>query len=559
MAQTYEMAENQRYLTTTGSHSVALTPLPRTLNQQTPQATFAMQSLPEEVVREIIRIALLSSTQSLNLLTARRLCLVCKHFCELARPHLYHTIDLGTIAPTPIRKASGNRRLRRLQRTFQGNRYLADLCKSAHIHIDFAARYVPRVEDYREGSELLTLLTGLRSLAVHGGFEHLEAWLMLHDPLRNMPALRSMSLSRELDSGPPLIQISNDVDLPNLLELSLSGPSDGFLYPPYESIKSKSCFVPPHRKFTSPLKKLDFKYPEFTPEALKEFMTWPAALEHLILFGVHRTFIGLFDSFTGPRIGEILVSQRHSLRRLKLGPFKGTIEDLDLHDFGSLEELSIDIGNVPKAPTRSSKALLGKALQTFNIDCRYHEEESGLLSWELLTDQKAAGLRELVQHTFDSSESVQVMSLGAIDILFDGYSTYYDWSSRGKIETPWARLKGLRESLIKYGVRLTHSEQHLEDIGFEPSEHRGEVDPNWDESLRYLAESPAPYEPPSRGQSEETEDEEDDAAESSSDDGDGAARELNQHLASLAFDPDKNHKIEEYFQPIRITWPWSNA
>ena len=542
MTQMHKTCDSQRLLQRTETDHVILVPLPHRAPEETPEGPCYIDKLPREILTQIIEIAVEASPYK----TSRQLCLLCKRFEEIAKPHLYHTIDLGTIAPMPIRDRRKNHRrfFQRLQRTLRENPSLGRLCRELHFHIDWAPTYtLPRIAHFRDAIRLLLHFPATRTLHVHGGFEHRETWMILRNALRNMPSMQSMVLSREGAGGPPLVQMSDDLNLPDLHSLSLHGPSDGFFDPPKAGERedpwprSKSEFVPPHRKFTSSVKILSFMYPECTPEAMSEFLTFPEALEDLTIFGVHRTFVRLFESFTASVIANIMHSQCQFLRRINIGSFNGTVEGLDLQDFDMLECLRICSSNVPTTRVRSANVLLGRSLTSLTIECRWHEEEAGQVSWVMLTKDKVFGLRQLVQRAADSCDDTRPLALQTIDMLFDGYSSYYEWSARGKPETPWTRLKTLRDGLKEYGVRFTHNEQHLEDVGFEPKEARKEGDMEEQEMRE--------QENGARVETEEYEEKvEDDTEEEWSD---NEEKELNLRLAALSFDAAGYHKIDEYF------------
>jgi hypothetical protein len=96
-----------------------------------------------------------------------------------------------------------------------------------------------KADDFMLANDILPGLRSVRTLHLHGGFDHADSWPMLLNALCHMPLIEDLSLRRETFVGPPLIRISSELELPRLRRLSLSGGMGG------EEDDTTSQFRPP--------------------------------------------------------------------------------------------------------------------------------------------------------------------------------------------------------------------------------------------------------------------------------------------------------------------------
>ena len=196
-----------------------------------PRREAYISRLPDELLVRILELATLESgpggvcdcEKQRSYAAIRTLLGICHRLHRIVLPFLYHTIRFnypqGTVPPT--------RAVRSLHRRLQKNPSLRQHCLVLWVNIDDIGSKA-EVEEFFIANDLVTWLTKVRCLKIHGGFEgkrNAHTWALIRNVTQHMRELEHLSISRQ-GWGLYLSPIIEHLEIPSLRKLNVHGVSE---------------------------------------------------------------------------------------------------------------------------------------------------------------------------------------------------------------------------------------------------------------------------------------------------------------------------------------------
>jgi len=150
-----------------------------------------LTQIPEEVLIDIFRIAIAGDWEiPTDYACALTLSTICKFFHRIMQPLLFENIQFEE----SHRWVPACKPARRLHRTIKASPILGTLCKSVKVNLPSRNRIT--AAQYNLGSELLSWMPNVTSLAVSGGFGYTPTWPFIERTLQGMPHVKSLTFNR---------------------------------------------------------------------------------------------------------------------------------------------------------------------------------------------------------------------------------------------------------------------------------------------------------------------------------------------------------------------------
>jgi hypothetical protein len=153
---------------------------------------------------------------------------VCRRFNRIATPLLYHTAvfenSCGIVPPClPARK---------FHRTVHENPMLRPYVKAVKLYIE-DLHDIRSLDEYDIANDFMIWFPNVTSFELQAGFANGKrkyTWPMIAEGVKHMPLIREISLHREDFDGLLICEVIQNLNIPSLRKLDISGMS-GYTHP----------------------------------------------------------------------------------------------------------------------------------------------------------------------------------------------------------------------------------------------------------------------------------------------------------------------------------------